>query len=102
MNMKKIQQVMDNKTISMSNITTTMGDLKVNYNTEMMSLYEYLGKAAGSELGKAVAAAAVKAQVPMQTQEVSNSKYTGKVLMYPKTFLDNYFKENKKQQCQSR
>jgi hypothetical protein len=71
--MKETQQAMENK---------------------MMSLYEYLGKAAGSELGKAVAQAAIQAKVKIDSHEVSNSKYTGKILRYPKTFLDAYF--NKK------
>lgn len=77
-----------------SNITTTMGDMKVNYSTEMLSLYEYLGKAAGSELGKAVATAATKARVQIDSHEVSNAKYTGKILKYPKSFLDSYFGNN--------
>jgi len=61
---------------------------------KMMSLYEYLGRAAGSELGKAVAEAAIRNKIHIDSHEVSNSKYTGKILKYPKTFLDTFF--NKK------
>jgi len=58
---------------------------------EMKSLYEYLGRAAGSELGKAVAAAAEQAGVRIGSHEVSNPKYTGTILKYPVEFLDEYF-----------
>ncbi len=74
-----------------NNITTTMGEIKVHYSTEMMSLYEYLGKAAGPDLGKAVALAATIAGVKVDSHEVSNPKYTGRILKYPKYFLDDYF-----------
>ena len=59
----------------------------------MLSLYDYLGKAAGEELGKEVWAAATEANVPTQLREISNPKYTGKVTLYPKDFLDFYFRE---------
>lgn len=59
---------------------------------EMLSLYDYLGHAAGGTLGKEVAEAAAKAKVGFTTKEVSNSKYTGTIMMYPKYFLDEYFK----------
>lgn len=81
------------------NTTTTMGNVKVNYNTEMMSLYEYLGKAAGSELGKAVANAAMKAKVEITSHEISNPKYTGTILKYPKSFLDEYFGKTPKMEA---
>jgi hypothetical protein len=74
-----------------NNITTTMGDIDVNYSTEMMSLYEYLAKPAGPDLGKAVALAAKIAGVKIASHEISNAKYTGKILKYPKLFLDGYF-----------
>jgi hypothetical protein len=57
----------------------------------MMSLFEYLGYAAGSELGKQVAEVAVKLRETIQEQEVSNPKYTGKVKLYRREFLDEYF-----------
>ena len=60
---------------------------------EMLSLYDYLGKAAGEELGKEVWTAAAEANVPTQLREISNPKYTGKVTLYPKDFLEFYFRE---------
>lgn len=57
----------------------------------MKSLYDYLGKAAGAELGKAVAAAATKAKVKIDSHEVSNPRYTGRILKYPVEFLNEYF-----------
>jgi len=57
----------------------------------MMSLYEYLGRAAGSELGKEVAEVAVRLRETIQEQEVSNPKYTGKIKLYRREFLDEYF-----------
>ena len=59
---------------------------------EYLSLYDYLRKPAGGDLGKEVAAAAYKDKIKLQTREVSNPKYTGKVLLYPKNFLDSYFR----------
>ena len=58
-----------------------------------LSLYEYLGKPAGPELGKKVAAAATKACLKLQTRAVSNPNYTGMVFLYPKDFLDGFFAE---------
>jgi len=57
----------------------------------LMSLYEYLGRAAGPELGKQVADTAVKLRETIQEQEISNPKYTGKVKLYRREFLDEYF-----------
>ena len=59
---------------------------------QMMSLYDYLGRAAGSELGRQVAEAASMSRVKSEMREVSNPKYTGNVMLYPKAFLDLYFK----------
>ena len=58
---------------------------------EMMSLYDYLGRPAGSELGKQVAAAAAASYVKFETRHVSTKTYTGDVMLYPKNFLDNFF-----------
>ena len=67
-----------------------------NYNKRekimnMMSLYDYLGHAAGPELGKQVASAAARAGVKGSMREVSNPLYKGPVMLYPKSFLDNFF-----------
>jgi hypothetical protein len=58
---------------------------------EMLSLFDYLGKPAGSELGKQVAAAAAVDKIKLNVKYVSNPKYKGEILMYPKTWLDIYF-----------
>ena len=58
----------------------------------MISLYDYLGRAAGPDLGKQVATAAAKAGVKSEIREVSNVKYTGPIMLYPRSFLDLYFK----------
>ena len=60
-------------------------------NMNMMSLYDYLGHAAGPELGRQVAYAAAKAGIKSEMKEVSNPKYKGNVMLYPKGFLDLYF-----------
>jgi len=56
-----------------------------------LSLYDYLGKAAGNELGRKVAAAARKLRLQLKTRAVSNPKYAGFVYLYPKDFLDAFF-----------
>jgi hypothetical protein len=58
-----------------------------------LSLYDYLGRPAGGQLGKEVAAAASKAGIKLQTREISNPKYEGIVLLYPEDFLEFYFRE---------
>lgn len=63
-------------------------------NQPMLSLYDYLGHAAGSDLGKKVAETAQEKNINYETKEVSNSRYTGKVMIYPKSFLDEYFGNN--------
>jgi hypothetical protein len=57
----------------------------------MMSLYDYLGRAAGTELGKQVCDTAIKLKETIKEREISNSKYTGKVHLYRREFLDDYF-----------
>ena len=56
-----------------------------------MSLFDYLGRPAGSALGQRVAAAAMENFVKMETRHVSNAKYTGDIMLYPKVFLDQFF-----------
>jgi 6-pyruvoyltetrahydropterin/6-carboxytetrahydropterin synthase len=59
---------------------------------EMLSLYDYLGRPAGSELGKKVAEVATKLKVSINVREVQTKTYKGQVLLYPKSFLESYFK----------
>ncbi len=64
-------------------------------NNELMSLYDYLGKAAGVKLGNEVNKAAKSKKIPLRTRQVDNPKYSGTVMLYPKWFLDEFFeKEN--------
>jgi len=58
---------------------------------QMLSLYDYLRKAAGKDLGQQVYKAANAQKIKIETKQVSNPVYTGKILMYPKSFLDSYF-----------
>jgi hypothetical protein len=57
----------------------------------MMSLYDYLGHAAGPELGKQVASAAARAKVKGEIREVKHAGWNGPIMLYPKSFLDNFF-----------
>jgi hypothetical protein len=57
----------------------------------MFSLYDYLKKPAGPELGKQVASAANADKIKIDSKQVSTPKYKGNILMYPKTWLDEYF-----------
>lgn len=57
----------------------------------LMSLYDYLGRAAGIKLGREVNESAQRRSIPINTRQVSNPKYEGVVSLYPKWFLDEYF-----------
>ena len=57
----------------------------------MVSLYDYLGRAAGPELGKRVASAAAAQNIAFGSRQVENKAYTGEILLYPKAFLDEFF-----------
>lgn len=58
---------------------------------EMISLFDYLGRAAGTELGKRVHDTATKLKEPIQTREVRTKTYNGLVCLYRKEFLQEYF-----------
>ena len=60
-------------------------------NMDMISLYDYLGHAAGPDLGKKVASAAAKAGVKHEIREVNHRGWNGPIMLYPRTFLDNFF-----------
>jgi hypothetical protein len=55
------------------------------------SLYDYLGRAAGKELGDKYYKAAKAAKIPVMMKEVSNPVYQGKIMMYPENWLIGYF-----------
>jgi hypothetical protein len=56
----------------------------------MISLYDYLGTAAGKELGRQVSNYAKFKKIKVGFREVSNSKYKGLVLLYDRSFLDEF------------
>jgi len=58
---------------------------------EYKSLYDHLGRAAGGQLGKQVAEAAVRDGIKIQTRQISNPKYEGIIMLYPLDWLENYF-----------
>jgi|TARA_R110002124_G_scaffold284332_1_gene461419 hypothetical protein len=68
-------------------------DMKVNMEIEekMMSLFDYLNKPAGMDLGGKVYATAKKANIPIVSKEVKTKNYEGQVMMYPEKFLQEYF-----------
>jgi hypothetical protein len=60
----------------------------------MMSLYDYLGRAAGKSLGGEVFRTAMALKENVEERAISNPAYTGNVHLYRREFLDEYF--NKK------
>jgi len=58
---------------------------------KFISLYDYLGRPAGSTLGKQVADAASKSKIPMHIRHVSTARYTGPIMLYPENWLIGYF-----------
>ena len=58
---------------------------------EFVSLYDFLGRAAGQQLGKEVYRAAQLSSQSTIIKQVSNPKYTGKIVMYKPEFLRKYF-----------
>ena len=68
-----------------------MKNTTVNKQSVLMSLYDYFGKGVGKQLGRDVYEYAKTNKVPMDSRNIKNSTYTGKVMLYPKAFLDYYF-----------
>ena len=82
---KQIELLLELKKLRKMNITMEQGE-------EYMSLYDYLGRAAGSALGEEVAKEATKQKIKLGTREISNPSYKGIVYLYPESFLKEYFK----------
>ena len=59
----------------------------------MMSLYDYLGRAAGKSLGGEVFRTAMALRENIEEKAISNPAYTGNVHLYRREFLDEYFKK---------
>ena len=66
--------------------------MKIKNGIEYHSLYEYLGHAAGPDLGDEVNKEAIKTKQKYVTQKVSNPLYEGEVFCYTKEFLNSFFK----------
>ena len=58
---------------------------------QMMSLYDYLGHPAGQALGREVYDTAAQLRVPVETRYVETRTYKGDVMLYPQSFLKEYF-----------
>ena len=61
--------------------------MEVNY----ISLFDYLGKPAGKEVGARVNERAREFGVLTKDREVECENYKGKVNLYPEAFLEYYF-----------
>ncbi len=62
----------------------------------LISLYDYLGYAAGTQLGKEVASAATRAKETIGRRTVNNVRYKGVVMLYRREFLKEYFTAKQK------
>ena len=60
--------------------------------TKLQSLYDYLGRAAGSALGAKVASySKAIGNTEVDTRYVENKKYKGPVNLYSESFLQKFF-----------
>ena len=57
-----------------------------------VSLFDFLGRSAGKDLGKEVYTKAKELKKSIQQKNIVTSKYSGKVMMYEHDFLVEYFK----------
>lgn len=57
----------------------------------MKSLFDYLGRAAGKQLGLEVALDARQQKTQIETRQVSNPVYSGNVNLYTEDFLLSFF-----------
>jgi hypothetical protein len=60
-------------------------------NEKFISLFDFLGKPAGTQLGKEVFEEAKRRKEKIQMRSISNPKYNGKVVTYRSEFLTEYF-----------
>ncbi len=59
---------------------------------QYVSLYDFLGKAAGKELGARVYLKSKELDIIVHYKKISNKEYTGYISLYPRYFLEEYFK----------
>jgi hypothetical protein len=62
----------------------------------MTSLFDYLGRAAGAELGGQVYATAKRLKETVESRIVETKNYRGQVMVYRKAFLEEYFENKQK------
>jgi len=62
---------------------------------KMMSLFDYLGRAAGPKLGWEVAKEANLQKTKTGIREVSNTRYSGPIKLYTENFLMSFFNNPK-------
>jgi hypothetical protein len=72
-------------------ITEPAMEKTVEQKPYMMSLYDYLGRAAGKQLGAEVCATATALKEVIEDRYVENPAYKGNVHLYRREFLDEYF-----------
>lgn len=88
----KIVSSVDENPIKVYKIETVMTEDPAE---KLVSLFEYLGRAAGAELGKQVATAATRAHETVDIRVVNTKTYKGKVMLYREVFLDEYFQKKR-------
>ena len=63
-------------------------------NEKFISLFDFLGKPAGTQLGKEVFEEAKRRKEKTQMRPISNPKYNGEVVTYRSEFLTEYFNKD--------
>ena len=58
---------------------------------EMVSLFDYLGRPAGGPLGLHVYNVSKSNGIAVGNFTINSKNYSGKIILYPKSFLDDYF-----------
>lgn len=69
---------------------------------DMVSIFDYLGRPGGIDLGSKVFKYAKVNKINIEFRMINNSKYKGKVCMYPKTFLDHFFTEKARYESETK
>ena len=65
--------------------------MQIKDGIEYHSLYEYLGHAAGPDLGEKINKVAIKTKQEYVTQYIEQGGFKGNVFCYTTKFLDEYF-----------
>lgn len=69
-----------------------------NNSYEMVSLYDYLGRAAGKALGWAVAKRASEFKAHVESRYIENKVYKGRVNLYERRLLEAFFNDSSNRQ----